>query len=223
MKLLIGDQEVELTDDDLEWLYINEGMESTVYQYGDEVLKIYTDFCSKVRLREDEAKRLSKISTKRFLLPQRIIYSADGKKFRGYTLKFISCASLQSILDRKVMDLAQELDVMEEDVDELSRQKVVIYDLNLDNTLYNGKIYIGDPGSFGFAVGTREGQIYRENMSELKRYVIEDLFGMVPTKRKKNIQTMNEVFDCYTSMAEAIRDTALEKESIKKYVKRMVS
>ena len=221
MRILVGDELLEFSEDELDARYINEGCESIVYQYGNEVLKIYKRYCGKDRLTEKDASVLTEIETKRILLPRRIIKEADTGIFMGYSLPLIQVCSKKVIPNMPVETFVDELDLLHDDIRKLSDNRVDIEDLYIDNVLYDGRFFLGDPGSFVVRRNSYQGDIYRDNICTLNRFVIDDVFGMVKiTKAGRNIIDCS--FDCSHYIGDEIRDTARPKEKISQYVKRIV-
>ena len=88
MIIYINGERIELTKEQLDYLYLGEGQEGVTYIYKDKALKIYKSYSSINRLSEKEALYLSKIPTKRILMPIDLVYDENGN-FIGYTTKFI--------------------------------------------------------------------------------------------------------------------------------------
>lgn len=221
MRLLIDDEFLEFTDADMAWLYLGSGNESRVYKYGDEVLKIYNRDCGKVRLDQETASKLSKIYTHRLLLPKRIIRDADNGEFLGYTTSFIKRAATTGIIRMKMFDFLCELDLIREDIKILNSNNVEVEDFNLDNTAYDGRIYLVDPGSYVIRKSPEMVRFLRGNNSKvLNDYVKNDIFSMakLPVVKQRSVAMM---FDDYDYIGDMIREDAKDNESVRQYVKRM--
>ena len=89
MRILVGDEILNLSYINLAKMYLGRGCEAKVYKYKDEALKIYRPHCIKLRLEEDRALELTRIDTERILLPRKLIYDCDTGTFIGYTTRFI--------------------------------------------------------------------------------------------------------------------------------------
>ena len=221
MRLLIDDEFLELTQADMAWLYLDSGNESSVYKYGDEVLKIYSKNCGKLRLDQETARKLSSIHTYRLLLPKRIIRDADSGEFLGYTTSFIKRASTTGIIRMKMFDFLCELDLLREDIKTLNSNSVEVEDFNLNNTAYDGKIYLVDPGSYVIRRTPETIRFLRGNNAKiLNDYVKNDIFGMAKLSVVKQRSFAN-LFDEYDYIGDMIRETAKDDESVRQYVKRM--
>ena len=97
---------------------------------------------------------------------------------------------------------------------------VDIEDLHVDNILYNGKFFIGDPGSFEFKKDSPVGRIYRDNIYSLNRFVINEVFGLVDISKPRK-KLLNEMFDDYYYIGEQIRCDSKPRDTVSAYVKRM--
>ena len=221
MRILVDNELLEFTDDELAWLYMGAGNESLFYQYRDEALKIYNFRCTKYRLVEEDALKLKEIATKRILLPSRIIRNPDNGEFVGYTTKLIKKASITGIIRMKMGEFMSELDILRSDAMLLADHNVDLEDFNLNNTAYNGKIYFVDPGSYAIKTNPEAIRFVRSNNSfALNTYVEEDVFGMVNlTKAEK--RRLSEKCTGFEYIGDFLRETADEKESVRQYVKRM--
>lgn len=220
MKLLIDRDEVEFSDDELDYMFIDEGTEAEVFQYRDEALKLYKDYCMKYRLSEEEAVKLTTIPTKRILLPRKIIRIPENSEFKGYTTRFIRKCSRNAILNMEMKHFLDELEILEDDMRLLADNGVDVDDFNLDNMLYDGSLYFCDPGSFTFRRNTHEREIYRNNISQLNTFVLDDLFGLVKiSKAKKRKYDSN--YDESECLSWQMREMATGSESIKQHIKRM--
>ena len=220
MRILLGDKLLEFSEEELDYMYIDEGNESIVFRYGEDALKIYKEFCRKERLAEEDVLRLSEISTERILMPKEIIRDAVTGRFMGYSVPYIEKYPASAIARMKMKDFLSELDVICSDIDTLSNAHVDIEDLHVDNILYNGSFFIGDPGSFEFRVESPASKIYRNNIYSLSRFVINEVFGVVKlSKPKKKVLDSMFIDDYY--IGEQIREDAKSTDTVSAYVKRM--
>lgn len=222
MRIYVGEKLLELSDTDLENMYVNEGKEAFVYRYGDEALKIYKDERVKLRLDEEDTIKLSEISTERVLLPKEVIYDDDFVTFKGYSTPFIDRESSDAIVDMDIMQFVDELDIIDSDLKKLANSGVLVDDLSIDNVFYNGKMFLGDPGSYVFVERAFPAKIYRSNMYELTQFVKEEIFSMIPLSFEEQVE-LDIKFDKFKYIGEQIRNSASSGESVKQYVKRIAS
>ena len=219
LKVYVGFQYLELSKFDLARRYVGQGKEAKVYRFGDEVLKIYKKNCKKDRLDEETACSLSKLETKRVLLPKRIIRSASNVEFIGYSLKAID-KKKGSLSDMSMSQFIDELDMINDDLFYLANLGVEVEDFHLGNCLYDGRLFITDPGDFIIKQESIEGGIYRNNLYTLNRFVKDDVFGTVKLNMFER-QIVEDRFEDFDYIGEQLRTTVLEGETIKSYVKRM--
>ena len=221
LKLYVGEDLVELSTLDLIHDYIGKGYEARIFGYGDEVLKLYKRRCKKDRLDEDTASKLSKLSTSRILLPKKMIYDFKDDRFVGYTLKKIERKRKRDVLNRPMRHFVNELDLLNDDLLYLANNGVEVEDFHLGNMLYDGRIFIGDPGDFIIKEESIEVGIYRNNLYTLNRFIKDEIFGMVRLDMvERNIA--EEMFSDFDYIGEQLRETCNMNETVKSYVKRMV-
>ena len=135
-------------------------------------------FKKRKHLKEDEIDFLSNIKTKRILLPTGKVIKmepsiedfsyydiidlskddihkylnligtllASDSELVGYTEKFID--GNKNIFDIKVDTLLNELEIIFDDVKILNDNLVVLSDLHRKNAIYNGSLYLIDPGNY---------------------------------------------------------------------------
>lgn len=221
LRIYVGNELLELTQDDLANMYIDSGDEAKIYRYGDEVLKIHLVYPKKCVINEHDAERLSVINTKRILLPKRIIYSAEDQSFLGYSLSFIDKEDKDTLPSIILDHFLSELDIINSDVKNLSDKGVQIEDLHMGNVLYNGKFFIGDPGSFCFKTGISVKEMYYNNLHKLNKFVIWKFFKMIPMTNTELFLLVDR-FDEYEYIGDQIRDDVRPDESIRQYVKRII-
>lgn len=220
MKIYVGDEFLDLDEETLDYMYIDEGNESEIYRYGKDVLKIYKRFCHKDRLDEETTIQLSDISTERMLLPEKIIRDEDGN-FIGYSMPFIYTYPVVGVLKRPVVELLDEMDVIKEDIRILSDNYVDIEDLHIRNVLYNGKLFIGDPGSYLVKRHKKSGQIYNDNMYTFGLFVRDELFKLLKLTVGER-QSLNQKFDYTWDINGQMRDEVInDKETVRQFIKRM--
>lgn len=220
MRILLGDELLEFDQETLDYMFLDEGNESEVFRYGDSVLKIYKDYCVKDRLGEDDVIYLSKIPTKRILMPREVIRDADTMEFMGYSMPFIYKYPRDVIMRIKMNHFLDELDVIHSDLELLAEHHVDVEDIHIDNVLYNESFFIGDPGSFEIQRDTPVGRIYRNNVYTFNRFVKNDIFPLAKVSKKK-IEELDAMFDDYFFIGEQMRYCIPPKETVRQYIKRM--
>lgn len=152
MKIAVYDEKeyINLNTDDLD--KYDKGKEGIVYFYKDLAIKIYHTFPKKCKLNFDDVKFLSKIETKRILLPRSGVFKIGDNKatFNGYVTKRINnIQDFKEVENLSGSKFIKELQLIKKDINILTQNKIQIRDMeHKNNILYNGNIYYVDPGSF---------------------------------------------------------------------------
>ncbi len=133
------------------------GSEFFVYKYGNNVVKIYKENYNGKHLSLEKMKYLMSIPTKRILMPNDIVFDKNGNMI-GYQMPLVE--NKKDIKNEKVETILQEIRLLEHDVAMLSDKNVVLIDVGLENTIFNGKINIIDPCNFSV-----------NNFEEVKDYI----------------------------------------------------
>lgn len=220
MRILLGEELLEFDEEQLDYMYLDEGNESEVFRYGDSALKIYKKYCPKERLSLDEVIELSKIPTKRFLMPKEVIRDADTLEFIGYSLPFVYKYPRDILMRIKMNEFLDELDIIESDIDLLAQHHVDIEDVHIDNVLFNNGLFIGDPGSFEIKREKSTGTIYRNNIYTFNRFVKNDIFPLAKISKAKK-DDLDAMFDDYYFIGGQMRYSIPPKETVRQYIKRM--
>lgn len=128
---------------------IGEGNETKVYRYEDKVIKRYVTRSRNI-IEEDKVVKeiLSKLNTKRILMPDDFVYDVNGN-YCGYTQKYVNpyCGTVSSIPTDKFYD---SFLILSEDFNILSRSGIFAGDCHADNIILDGNydVYIVDIGHF---------------------------------------------------------------------------
>lgn len=220
LKIYFDGKLLEFDEDMLDYMYLDEGAEGIVYRYGNDVIKIYKNSCFRGRLKEDQCKTLSGITTRRVLLPRKVVYGEDEETFIGYSMPFIYKYPCKRIMNMSIDRFVDEIDIISDDLQILADNGVEVDDWHSGNVLYNGNIYMGDPGGMVFRNGVYSDWSFKNSRFVLNRFLKDDLFlyPMLTKREKKNIA---DRFDDFESYSEQIRDTMQSGETVKKYIKRM--
>lgn len=219
MKLYVENEEYNFSDDDLEYMYLDEGNEAKVYRYKNLALKVYKDHCRKIRLNEDITKKMCSIETKRILLPRKVIYG-ENSEFLGYVTDYITGYSLSHISKMKMRKFVTELDCIYDDVMLLSDKGFELYDLHRNNMLYDGGIYLSDPGSY---ILEEDGSIdcLEDNIYRINTLIVDDILKFSTKLTRKKSKSVSQFLSCDGYIGEFIKDTADPNETIHAYMKRI--
>lgn len=221
MLVYIGNECFDFDEDDLYCMYVDDGDEAFVYRHGMQALKIYRDYCCKQKLNECDTLKLSNINTSRILLPKSPVYVGENRKFKGYTTEpFIYGLRKSKIKKMPIDSFLSEIDLFKEDARVLAENKFEIDDLYLYNIVYNGKLYMVDPGNF-LEVDCSSSEIFRRNVIAINNMVKDELFSLVKVPKKGRVK-INEYFDEFEYIGDAIKDSFSYGETVNRYVKKMV-
>lgn len=120
------------------------GTESVVYANDNYVYKIFRKNYKLGHKTPQELEFLASLKTKRILMPSSLIMK--GNELKGYKMPYIK--GNMDILDTPMGELIDELHLIDEDIKLLSNSLVRLMDINKENTIFNGKLYLIDPGNY---------------------------------------------------------------------------
>lgn len=122
----------------------DKGSEVVVYNDDDTVYKIFKKDYKLGHKSIEELLYLSSIKTSRTLMPKSLLF--ESNELVGYTMEYIK--DNKNILDVRMEDIIKELNTILKDIDTLSRLNIRLMDINSENTIFNGKLYLIDPGNY---------------------------------------------------------------------------
>lgn len=158
----------------------SQGSEFIVYKYFNSVLKLYKSDYKLSHLSLEELNVLKAISTKRILLPTGTLWNTNHKLV-GYEMPFI--AGEKNIDIERTTVFFEELRILQQDLNLLCDNFIIMQDVNLSNTIYNGKIYLVDPGNY--LVNELDKIIFHSNITnseiseKLKKMILEDDYSKI--------------------------------------------
>lgn len=131
---------------DIESLNIlsKKGSEVVVYNDDNTVYKIFKKDYKLGHKSIEELSYLSSIETSRILMPESLLF--ENNELVGYTMEYIK--GNKNILDARMEDIIKELNIILKDIDTLSSLNIRLMDINSENTIFNGKLYLIDPGNY---------------------------------------------------------------------------
>ena len=242
MKFYIEKKDYSFTEDELNFMYLNEGNEAFIFRLGSDVLKIYKPFSRKDRLDNETAYFLSKIETKRILLPKSLIYISSNepvyfnenellfalksnnkeKEFIGYTAEYKDSISIKNLANITIKDFSTEVSYLVEDIKILTQNHISICDLNLSNTLYNGNLFICDPGSYIIDYNHSLSYLEVINNMNLNEYLILEILKNITSLTKQEKEKLLKFSESYY-LTEELQKESSSTKSLKSYVKKIVS
>lgn len=158
------------------------GSEFIVYRYLDTVIKIYKKDYKFSHLSLKELNNLKNIPTQRILLPTGALLN-NNHELIGYKMPFIT--GERCIDNDSVSAFFKELEILKQDLDLLCSKSIILMDINLFNTIYNGHIYLIDSGNY--LIDELDKIIFRVNVidflksEELNKIIIEGDYSKVKT------------------------------------------
>ena len=221
MKLYYDGELLCFSERDLDYMYLSEGTEGIVYRYKRDALKVYKEFSCKDRLDEETAKELTLIKTSRILLPRKLLHNISSK-FVGYSTMFLDKYSHKYISNMKMTDFNEEISLLCQDCDILGDRHIDIEDLNSDNMIYDGSIYICDPGSYKIRREDPISEIKKHNREVMKEYLIESILkSSSKLTRKEKVNLDNHFMIEDVPIEDILCEEADPNETVKGYVKRI--
>ena len=219
MQIFIEKKQYNFSTEQLYDMYIDEGNEATIYRHGAEVLKIYKNNPRKTVLGYEAAIILSKISTTNYLLPKRLIFD-ESKKFEGYTTTYKDRFPLSLIAKMPLNRFLEELKCLAEETELLTDNGVDIEDLSYENTIYNGHLYICDPGSFLILYGAALTNLSENNRAKLNLYLYKEILSNCLNLSKKKKEKIISMADSYDVIEEVEKDNS---RTVGAFVKKITS
>ena len=222
MKYYIGNKEYDLSNDELEEYYLDEGTEASCYKIEDFVMKIHHNYPNNDVLSEEDCKRLINIKTNRIILPDDIVYDEDGN-YLGYITKYIK-SEKPKIKNLKIGRLLYEFYNLEKEVKQLDEEDLLLDDLNYLNTLFSNGIYLCDPGKYSFVDSSDKKRFLNcFNRDTINYYEVNELLFKLFKFNKKEKQELLSILcrDC-EYVTETIENIGYDlDEDAKTYFKRI--
>lgn len=230
MKKIYDDDDNLIDINNLEFLS-NIGQECRVFKYNNDVIKIFKKDYKLEHISKKTIEYLKGIGTKRILMPTGFIKDVDNNLI-GYKMKYVS--GNRSIDEDYVEDFFNELTIIKDDIETLSDKGVRLLDINKSNTIYNGGLYMVDPGNYRIGENMPNENIKAWNYNKINILVDELIFSkkynpymfrqivqfFMKEKQKKNIIYNLDILKQYLDSSLKIQK-AIEKfvsENIKENV-----
>ena len=147
-------------------------MEVEAYKVDDKVVKFFKQYPGKeLLLTKESIERMKNIHTKRILFPTDALLDKKHK-LRGYQMDYIENLGKESYFNLDKEKLKEEHELIREDIEVLSDNKLLIEDLLPENTSYHEGIYLIDPGSYKFDDNIDSNQAYGMNIDLINHYLL---------------------------------------------------
>ena len=172
---------------------IKSGKTGKVYKWkNNQMLKIFTINQSKddIQMDLETAEILSKINTKSryIILPIDLVFNKNDYKknnLKGYTSLYIKRKGNSIITKIPKGKLLENIQGIEEDIELLSSKNILLDGLNMQNKIFNDKLYISDPVRY---IKMEEESVRNINMKLFQQLLIDlttrDLKMMRVSKQK---------------------------------------
>lgn len=200
--------------------YLGDGCEAVVYRYNKNMtVKIYKDNNFKRKLDEETALGLMRLSTKRILLPKEVVYNENGEMI-GYKKEYKENYN-HALSYISGLTLYDEISILQEDAYTLASNGYIISDLHRDNMIYDGAIYLTDPGSYEKLENHKVNK-FLYNQESLNGLIIDDIIGFeleqFLSKKKAKIIT-DDLHKESEFIGDVIKDELVKSKSLHSYTK----
>ena len=173
MRKIYDDENNLITINKLEFLS-DIGQECRVFKYNNDVIKIFKKDYKLEHISKKTIEYLKGIETKRILMPTGFIKDQDNNLI-GYKMKYVSGNRI--IGEDYVADFFRELTIIKGDIETLSDKGVRLLDINKSNTIYNGGLYMVDPGNYEIDMNISNENIKTWNYNKINTLLDELLFS----------------------------------------------
>ena len=140
--LIIDGQNIDIKD--LE-LISDKGSECIVYRYKNTVIKLFRKDYEFSNFSLDDIDYVKDIKTRRILFPTNAIIDKDNNVV-GYQMPYVK--GVKDIQKEPMHKILKELLIIQFDLLLLEKLNIGLLDINPSNSIYNGKLYLIDPGNY---------------------------------------------------------------------------
>ena len=132
-------KKIKLSSDSLSDVYmINRGI----------ALRVYKDNIDKsLVLSKDDCEYLSNLRSDRILLPKKLLYKNNN--YCGYSFRLLNRSpGKEKMISTDMEDFISDIEMLEEDIDLLSRKRVMLDGITPNNIVYSDGLYLTDASQF---------------------------------------------------------------------------
>jgi len=193
-----------------------------VYRFRNYALRIFQD--GEKVIDEDTARYLTTITTDRIILPRKLLFYKNS--FAGYTMKLVSQkGSSKKIITTPKYEFIDSIEVLEDDIKELSKKKVLLNDIVPQYTLYNGELYLVNPSKYSI-LDANSNSIERINKFQLHQLITELISRELnkqncPQYAIKHLKELMRLRDEDQNTSDFLYDLMGEQKNIKQFVKKI--
>ena len=174
-------KKIKLGSDNLSDVYmINRGIALRVYK---------SDIDRSLVLSQEDCEYLAGLRSDRILLPKKLLFKNNS--YSGYSYRLLNRnGKKEKIISTNMEDFISDVEMLEEDIDFLSRKGVLLDGITPKNIVYNDGLYITDVSQF--KVLAREDFDYKE-LRKLNDFQVQLLLEsmMVSELRREKITNSN--------------------------------
>ena len=195
----------------------------TLYNVKNNVLKIYDKNIEELPS-EKTMRYLSKIKSLQIFMPNKLLHSNDN--FCGYTIRSVNKnGRYNKIISTPRDQILDSIFSLEEEIKYISDKRVLLHDLDLEDVIYNGELFIINPDKY-LVLNSNSDLIYDTNILELNSLLSRLISKELNSENviKKNIVRFNNILkdkDIYTSNCDYLDDLLSKEDNIKCLVKKM--
>ena len=193
-----------------------------VYRFRNYAIRIFQN--GEKVIDEDTARYLTTITTDRIILPRKLLFYKNN--FAGYTMKLVSQkGSGKKIITTPKDEFIDSIEVLEDDIKELSQKKVLLNDITPQYTLYNGELYLVNPSKYSLFEANTD-SIESINRFQLHQLITE-LISMELKKDNftqpyiKHLKELMSLKDEDQKTSDFLYDLMADQKNIKQFIKKI--
>lgn len=193
-----------------------------VYRFRNYALRVFR-IGEKV-IDEDTARYLTTITTDRIILPRKLLFYNNS--FMGYTMKLVSQkGSNKKIITTPKDEFIDGIEVLEDDIKELSKKKVLLNDIVPQYTLYNGELYLVNPANYSI-FDADSNSIERINTFQLHQLITELISAELKKQNFsqpsiKHLKELMNLRDEDQNISDFLYELMGEQKNIKQFIKKI--
>lgn len=184
---------------------IGSGAFGKVYRFGNTCLKLFNfPFTGLVPV----LNKYSLIKTNNFCHIKKIFY--EDENISGYTMDYYKTSNIR-LMDHSGRYLIENIDLIRSDIDELTKNGILLNDLNIGNFIIGDRINIIDPDLYVFSDSL---SLYDVNnryfLDCLKEIILKELAKDKDLYSSENREIINSLFHSYSSLYKIKRDEEIK-------------
>ena len=223
VEVWMDQEKLFFTDKEIDSMFVGDGEEGFVLRYNGSALKFYYPNSRKYRLSEEDCIKMIEIPTERILLPRGNLYDKHHN-FIGYYTDYIHAHYIGDIMKLKIKEFVAQLEEVYDEIFLLSDHLISLEDFCLSNFCYNHGFYFVDPGSYEFEKDKSNSSLLGHNQQEFSNFVVQSILGYFSARSSKKKQRfLSDYFLGADYLPDILKEDAKEDETVKKYVKRIIS